>query len=89
MTWRDISRQAINDNDTGLASSTRIAILIASSTLGFSTFVLTFAVWFKPELVPALSVVAGGLAGMSGASYVSQRAWSGKKSWTDRGMHDE
>jgi hypothetical protein len=89
VTWRDIPRQAINDNETGLASSTRIAILIASSTLGFSTCVLTFAVLWKPELVPALSVVAGGLAGMSGASYVSQRAWSGRRNWTDRGMNDE
>ena len=89
MTWRDIPRQAINDNDTGLASSTRIAILLAASTLSCSTVLLSFAVLWRPELVPALSVAAGALGGMAGVSYTAQRAWSGKKSWTDRGMHDE
>jgi hypothetical protein len=68
-------KEASCENDTGLTSSTRVALLIASSTLGFSTFVLTFAVLWNPELVPALSVVAGGLAGMSGMSYTAQRAW--------------
>lgn len=83
MTWRDIPRQAICENETGLASSTRIALFIATPTLSFSTIVLTFAVIWKPELVPALSVVAGALGGMAGVSYTAQRAWGGKKSFRE------
>ena len=68
-------KEASCDNDTGLTSSTRIALLIASSTLSFSTVLLSFAVLWKPELVPALSVAAGALGGMAGVSYTAQRAW--------------
>lgn len=86
---RDFIRQAACENDSGQASSTRIAVLLSSATLSASTLVLTVAVLWKPELVPALSVVAGGLAGMSGLSYTAQRAWGGRKSWTDKGMNDD
>lgn len=64
--------QAIQD-DSDRVSSTRISLLIATVTLSISTAVLTFAVLWNPELVPALSITAGGLAGMSGAGYVSNR----------------
>ena len=64
--------QALQD-DSARVSSTRISLLIATVTLSLSTLVLTFAVLWKPDLVPALSVAAGGLAGMSGAGYVSHR----------------
>jgi hypothetical protein len=90
VTWRDTVHQAINDNASGLASSTRIALVLASGTLSFSVFLLTFAVIWNPELVPAFSVAAGALGGMAGVSYTAQRAWNGKMaSFTDRGMHDD
>ena len=76
MTWHDIPRQAICENDTGLPSTTRIAVLVSSLTLSFSTIVLTLAVLWRPELTPALSVAAGGLAAMSGGSYMAGRAWN-------------
>lgn len=82
-TWRDTVHQAVYENDSGLASSTRIALLLASGTLSFSLVLLTFAVWFKPELMPALSVVAGSLGGASGMSYVAGRAWSTKRSFRE------
>ena len=66
-------KEAATDGESGVTSSTRIALLISSTTLSLSTLVLTTAVLWQPELVPALSVVAGGLAGMSGMSYTAQR----------------
>jgi hypothetical protein len=72
-------KEAACDNDTGLASTTRFAVLISSVTLCFSTVLLTLGVLWKPELVPALSVVAGGLATMSGGSYMAQRAWNPRR----------
>jgi hypothetical protein len=75
VTW---IKEAACDNDTGLMSSTRIAVLISSVTLSFSTLLLTIGVLWRPELVPALSVVAGGLAGMSGLSYATQRMAPGR-----------
>ena len=82
MTWRKTLHGAVHDNDSGLPSSTRIAVLVASLTLSFSTIVLTFAVLWKVDLVPALSVVGGALGGMAGVSYTAQRAWSGKSKMT-------
>lgn len=60
-----------------MASSTRIAVLLASLTLSFSTVVLTIAVLWMPELTPALSVACGALGGMSGLAYTAGRAWGG------------
>jgi hypothetical protein len=73
---RDFMLQAAKDNESGQASSTRIAILISSATLSLSTLVLTVAVLWEPALVPALSVAAGALGGMSGLAYTAGRAWS-------------
>lgn len=84
MIWID---QAIRDDDSGQVSSTRIAVLLASSTLSFSTVLLSFAVLWNPELVPALSVVGGGLAGMSGGSYMANRF--ARPKFTDRGISGE
>lgn len=80
MRWID---QATSDDETGRTSSTRISLLIATSTLSFSTAFLTFAVMWNPELVPALSVAAGGLAGVSGAGYVSNRFGGHRRSKVD------
>jgi F0F1-type ATP synthase assembly protein I len=64
--------------------------MLASLTLSFSTVILTLAVLWIPELTPALSVACGGLAAMSGGSYMAGRAWNGnRKSFTDRGVNDE
>ena len=79
-------QEACSDDETQRYSSTRIAVLISSATLAFSTVLLSFAVLWKPDLVPALSVAAGGLAGMSGGSYMAQRL--SRPKFTDRGMHD-
>lgn len=73
--WVDTCHAAIHENETGLPSTTRIAVLVSSLTLSLSTIVLTFAVLWTPELTPALSVAAGGLAAMSGGSYMAGRAW--------------
>ena len=70
MSWL---KEAVCDNDSGLMSSTRIVILLSSTTLSISTLIMTVLVYLKPELVPALTVIAGGLAGMSGMTYTAQR----------------
>jgi hypothetical protein len=77
--WQETLHQAVLENETGLGSSTRIAVILATFTLSLSTIVLTFAVIQSPELVPALSVVAGALGGMAGVSYTAGRAWSGTR----------
>lgn len=90
MKWHDTLHQSIHENDTGMASSTRIALVLASTTLSFVTFILGIAVIWNPALVPAFSVAAGALGGMAGVSYTAQRAWSARPTrFTDRGVGDE
>jgi hypothetical protein len=75
----DILKEAICDNKTGRASSTRIVMLLSGSTLCVSTVWLTVIVFWRVELVPVLTVFGGALATMSGAGYVAGRAWPGKE----------
>ena len=90
MTWRNTFHQAISNDDSGLISSTRIALILASGTLSFSTLVLSIAVLFNPALVPAFSVAAGALGGMAGVSYTAQRAWSMRTTrFTGHGVGDD
>lgn len=88
MRWLDTCHGAIHDNESGMPSSTRIAVLVSSLSLSVSLLILTVAVLWKPELTPALSVVAGGLAAMSGGSYVAGRAWSGTRKSTEDGPNE-
>jgi hypothetical protein len=74
MTWL---REAINDDKTGLASSTRIAVLSATWTLCITTLSLTVAVWVKPELASVLTVCVSALATMAGGSYIMKQ-YAGK-----------
>ena len=82
MTWHDTIHKAVHDNASGLPSSTRMAVLIASVTLSFSNIVLTFGALWKPEIVPALSVGLGALGGVAGGSYIAGRM-SGPRRTTD------
>lgn len=66
---------AMRDNRTGQPSSTRLVSVVAGLTLSACTAVLTVASFWRIELVPALTVFGGALAGMAGANYVAQRAF--------------
>lgn len=77
MRWHDTVHRAVYDNSSGMPSSTRIAVVVASFTLSLSNIVLTVAVLWQPELIPALSVGLGALGGVAAGSYIAQRAWSG------------
>lgn len=81
--------QACQDDDTKRYSSTRIAVLISSITLSICTVALTVGAFWQIELVPALSVFGGGLAGMSGGSYMANRFSASRRyRMTDGGVGD-
>ena len=75
----DFLKEAVCDDRTGRASTTRIVMLISAVTLCLSTVWLAFAAFWMVELVPALTAFGGSLALMAGSGYVSARAWQGKK----------
>lgn len=64
--------QALQD-EKGLVSASRIGMLLASLTLCFCTVILSIAAIWKIELVPALTVFGGALAGMATGSYMMNR----------------
>ena len=72
-------REAINDSKTGLASSKRIAMLMAATTLSLCTTILSVIVFWKVEVVPALIVFGGTLGGMAGAGYVMGKGQEQKR----------
>lgn len=74
----DWLKEAICENRTGRASTTRIVMLMSGVTLCLSTLWITVIVFWQVELVPVLTVFGGALATMSGAGYVAGRAWPGK-----------
>ena len=73
MKWDTILNEAIRDNKTGLASSTRIIMLTAGMTLSFCTILLTAGSFWRIELVPALTVFGSALATMAGGGYIAAR----------------
>lgn len=75
--------EACQDDDTKRYSSTRIAVLISSVTLSACTIVLTVGSFWQTELVPALTVFGGGLAGMSGGAYMANRIGGYRRSRVD------
>ena len=74
MTWREL----IEDNRTRRLSSARFVAVIAGLTLAVSTLLLTAIVFWKVEVVPALTVALGAIAGLAGANYVAQKVTDGK-----------
>jgi hypothetical protein len=79
--WHTTLHEAISDNSTGRASSTRIIMLVAGVTLSFCTILLTAGSFWRIELVPALTVFGSALATMAGGGYIAARV-TGKKSET-------
>lgn len=63
-------REAINDNKSGLASTKRISMLMASTTLSVCTLLLTIAIYRGFDVQNVLIVFGGSLASMAGAGYV-------------------
>ena len=70
MTWL---RELISDNKTGRLSSARFVAVIAGVTLAVSTLALTVIVYWETEVVPALTVALGAIAGLASANYVAQK----------------
>lgn len=81
MSWL---REAVCDNKTGRASSTRIVMLMSAVTLCLCTLWLTVAAFWEVALVPALTVFGGSLATLATGGYVAARVWPGK----DEGKKD-
>jgi len=71
--WATTLHEAIRDNATGLASSSRIVMLLSGVTLSVCGLLLTIMAYLKPELVPALTVSLGALAAQAGSGYVATR----------------
>lgn len=63
-------REAINDNESGVASAKRLGLLVATSALSLSVTILAIAACFGHDVAMALGAVAVPLAGMNGYSYV-------------------
>lgn len=80
----DWLKEAICENRTGRASSTRIIMLMSAVTLCVSTLWMTVIVFWRTELVPVLTVFGGALATMSGAGYVAGRISDSKDRVTDK-----
>ena len=74
MTWREL----IEDNKTKRLSSARFVAVTAGLTLAVSTLVMTAIVYWRVEVIPALTVGLGALAGLAGANYVAQKVTDGK-----------
>ena len=69
MQWREL----IEDNKTKRLSSARFVAVTAGLTLAVSTLTLTAIAYWKVEVVPALTVGLGALAGLAGVNYASQK----------------
>ena len=70
MSWL---REAVTSPNTGHVSSSRVVALVAGLTLSAATIWLSLAAFWEVELVPALTVFGGALAGLAGANYVANR----------------
>ena len=73
MKWDTTLNEAIRDNKTGLASSSRIVMLLSGVTLSICGLALTFMAYLKPELTPALTVSLGALAAQAGSGFVATK----------------
>ena len=68
MSW---IREAINDSQTGKASSKRIAMLVGAVSMSLAVVVLSAASLFGYDVAAALWAVTVPLAGLGGYSYVN------------------
>lgn len=64
-------REAINDSQTGKASSKRIAMLAGAASMSLAVIVLSAASLFGYDVAAALWAVTVPLAGLGGYSYVN------------------
>lgn len=64
-------REAINDSQTGKASSKRIAMLAGAVSMSLAVIVLSAASLFGYDVAAALWAVTVPLAGLGGYSYVN------------------
>ena len=64
-------REAINDSQTGKASSKRIAMLAGAASMSLAVVVLSAASLFGYDVAAALWAVTVPLAGLGGYSYVN------------------
>lgn len=64
-------REAINDSQTGKASSKRIAMLAGAASMSLAVVVLSAASLFGFDVAAALWAVTVPLAGLGGYSYVN------------------
>ena len=67
----DWLREAINDSQTGKASSKRIAMLAGAVSMSLAVVVLSAASLFGYDVAAALWAVTVPLAGLGGYSYVN------------------
>lgn len=63
-------RQAINDPNSGAASSKRVGLLLATFALSLAVVILAVAALLRIDVAAALTAVAIPLAGLNGYSYV-------------------
>lgn len=68
MTWL---REAINDSQTGKASSKRVAMLAGAGSMSVAVVILASASLFGYDVAAALWAVTVPLAGLGGYSYVN------------------
>jgi hypothetical protein len=66
-------RELISDNKTGRLSSARFISVVAGVTLSISTLALTAIVYWQTDVVPALTVALGAIAGLASINYASQK----------------
>ena len=64
-------REAVNDSQTGKASSKRIAMLAGAASMSLAVVVLSAASLFGYDVAAALWAVTVPLAGLGGYSYVN------------------
>lgn len=72
-------REAINDSKTGLASSKRLGLLIATIAMSVSVLILAVAALFGQDTSVALGAVCVPLAGLNGYSYVNAKVMEQKR----------
>ena len=67
-------REAISDNSTGRASSKRVGMLIATTSMAIAEVILACAAMYGRQVDMALAAVSVPLAGLGGYSYVNGKA---------------
>jgi uncharacterized membrane protein YccC len=66
-------RELISDNKTGRLSSARFISVIAGITLSLATLWLAIISFWETEVIPALTVALGSIAGLAASNYGFQK----------------